>query len=139
MNLLLVNGSLDSRPDSTINRIIRFLSKDLNTYPVTTTTFQLASAAVPLFDPDMPEPAPSPVQRMVDVFRQADAHIWLTPLYHGSLTGALKNCLDWLELSRTQPSPYLTDKRIGLVCVADGLQAMQGIQAMDAVAKALRA
>jgi len=55
------------------------------------------------------------------------------------MTGAMKNCLDWLELTAKLDKPYLTDKVIGLVCWADGGQAMQGINAMDAVAKSLRA
>jgi arsenic resistance protein ArsH len=55
------------------------------------------------------------------------------------MTGAMKNCLDWLELTAKNEKPYLTDKVVGLVCWADGGQAMQGINAMDAVAKALRA
>jgi arsenic resistance protein ArsH len=55
------------------------------------------------------------------------------------MTGAMKNCLDWLELTSRNAKPYLTDKVVGLVCWADGGQAMQGINAMDAVAKALRA
>jgi arsenic resistance protein ArsH len=55
------------------------------------------------------------------------------------MTGAMKNCLDWLELTSKNEKPYLTDKIVGLVCWADGGQAMQGINAMDAVAKALRA
>jgi len=44
-----------------------------------------------------------------------------------------------VELTARQEKPYLTDKVVGLVCWADGGQAMQGINAMDAVAKALRA
>jgi hypothetical protein len=51
----------------------------------------------------------------------------------------MKNCLDWLEVTANRYEPYLTDKTIGLVCWADGLQAMQGINAMDVIAKSLRA
>ncbi len=51
----------------------------------------------------------------------------------------MKNCLDWLEVTANRYEPYLTDKTVGLVCWADGLQAMQGINAMDAIAKSLRA
>lgn len=69
MTILLVNGSLDGRPDSTVNQIIHFLSEDLNHYPVTTTPFQLADAGVPLFDPNNFGPTPDSVQRMGDVFR----------------------------------------------------------------------
>jgi hypothetical protein len=76
---------------------------------------------------------------MCDLFVQSELQIWLTPLYHGGMTGVMKNCLDWLELTARLENPYLTDKIVGLVAWADGGQAMQGINAMDAVAKALRA
>ncbi|WP_185673624.1 NADPH-dependent FMN reductase, partial [Elizabethkingia meningoseptica] len=69
----------------------------------------------------------------------ADLHFWLAPLYHGSIPGVMKNCLDWLEVTANRYEPYLTDKTIGLVCWADSLQAMQGINAMDVIAKSLRA
>lgn len=82
---------------------------------------------------------PAGAELMNQMFREADVHIWLAPLYHGSIPGVMKNCLDWLELSAREAVPYLTGKTIGLVCWADGVQAMQGINAMDAVAKALRA
>lgn len=101
-------------------------------------TFHLAESGIPIFDFSHAD-VPDSVSAMNQQFRRADAHIWLTPLYHGSMTGAMKNCLDWLEISAKETCPYLTNKVIGLVCWADGAQAMQGINAMDAVAKALRA
>jgi hypothetical protein len=76
---------------------------------------------------------------MCHLFLEAELQIWMTPLYHGGMTGMMKNCLDWLELTARHEKPYLTDKVVGLVSWADGGQAMQGINAMDAVAKALRA
>lgn len=76
---------------------------------------------------------------MNNLFREADIHFWLAPLYHGSIPGVMKNCLDWLEVSAKKNNPYLTDKTVGLVCWADGVQAMQGINTMDAIAKSLRA
>jgi len=51
----------------------------------------------------------------------------------------MKNALDWLQLTSKNVSPYLTDKKIGLICVADGLFAIQGINAMNAIAHTLRA
>ena len=50
---------------------------------------------------------------MTETFRSADLHIWLTPLYHGSMTGIMKNCLDWLEISAKETTPYLTGKVVG--------------------------
>jgi arsenic resistance protein ArsH len=138
MKVLIFNGALERRTDSTSGRIAAFLQEALDRQGVKHTTFHMADAGIPLFDISL-DHTPESVQVMNQVFREATLHIWLTPLYHGGMTGVMKNCLDWLEYSAKLPAPYLTGKTVGLVCWADGVQAMQGINGMDAVAKALRA
>lgn len=138
MNILIVNGSLDRKPVSTPGKLINYLKNQLTELGATVTIFNPVEAGIPVFDYTLKE-IPQGVSSMLNQFREADAHIWITPLYHGSMTGVMKNCLDWLELSAREDKPYLIDKLIGLICWANGGQAMQGINAMDAVAKALRA
>lgn len=138
MKALIFNGALDRRANSTPARITEHLKQRLEAQEVGTSVFNIVDSGVPLFDTTLHK-APHGVEVMNHIFREADIHIWLTPLYHGSMTGVMKNCLDWLEYSAKLPNPYLTGKLIGLVCWADGVQAMQGINAMDAVAKSLRA
>lgn len=136
MKILLFNGSTGSGANSTPDRIITFLSEKITALGAQPVVYTIDDKDMPIFSPSK-EPTQACFD-MVKVFREADAHIWLTPLYHGGMTGAMKNCLDWLELSSKETNPYLTDKKIGLVCWAGGAQAMQGINNMDAVAKALR-
>ncbi|MEH0153019.1 NAD(P)H-dependent oxidoreductase [Limibacter armeniacum] len=138
MKALIFNGALERRENATSERLSRFLSEYLHELGIETSIFKIADAGIPLFDVSL-QKTPNSVVVMNHVFREADVHIWLTPLYHGSMTGVMKNCLDWLQYSANLPKPYLIGKIIGLVCWADGVQAMQGINAMDAVAKALRA
>lgn len=138
MKALIFTGALERREDSTSGRLSDYLRNELQDLGVPTNIFKIADSGIPLFDITLPN-TPNAVEVMNIQFREADIHIWLTPLYHGSMTGAMKNCLDWLEISARKPLPYLTGKTVGLVCWADGVQAMQGINAMDAVAKALRA
>lgn len=138
MKALVFNGAFEKRKSSTSARITEYVAQQLKQLGIAPTVFNIADAEIPLFDVEIQQ-TPDAVVSMNAQFRAADIHIWLTPLYHGSMTGAMKNCLDWLEYSAKQPQPYLTGKIIGLVCWADGVQAMQGINAMDAVAKALRA
>ncbi len=138
MNVLLFNGSSDARPETTGFKIARYLQQQLTAKGFSVTEVNVADAHIPFFEMGLAKP-PIAVEWMCEAFLQADLHIWLTPLYHGGMTGAMKNCLDWLELTARLEKPYLTDKVIGLVCWADGGQAMQGINAMDAVAKSLRA
>jgi arsenical resistance protein ArsH len=138
MNVLLFNGCSDERPESTGRKITAYLHGQLVERGYTVTVVNVADAHIPFFELRQPHP-PKAVEEMCEAFLRADLQIWLTPLYHGGMTGAMKNCLDWLELTAHLEKPYLTDKVVGLICWADGGQAMQGINAMDAVAKALRA
>lgn len=138
MNVLLFNGCSDNRPETTGRKISAYLHQQLTDKGYSVTQINVSEAHIPFFELRKDHPGPE-VEAMVDAFLQSDLQVWLTPLYHGGMTGAMKNCLDWLELTSRNEKPYLTDKVVGLVCWADGGQAMQGINAMDAVAKALRA
>jgi arsenic resistance protein ArsH len=138
MNVLLFNGCSDTRPETTGRKLSAYLHNLLAEGGHTVTQINVSDAHIPFFELRQPNP-PAEVEAVVSAFTRSDLQIWLTPLYHGGMTGAMKNCLDWLELTSRREKPYLTDKVVGLVCWADGGQAMQGINAMDAVAKALRA
>ncbi|MCF1422893.1 NADPH-dependent FMN reductase [Mangrovimonas futianensis] len=138
MKVLIFNGALERRENATSERLTRYLYEQLQKQGVVVTVFKMADSGIPLFDVSL-QNTPKSVELMNHIFRDADVHIWITPLYHGSMTGVMKNCLDWLQYSANMPKPYLTGKLVGLMCWADGVQAMQGINAMDSVAKALRA
>ncbi|NIK93306.1 NAD(P)H-dependent oxidoreductase [Mangrovimonas sp. CR14] len=138
MKVLIFNGALERRENATSERLTRYLYEQLQKQGVEVTVFKIADSGIPLFDVSL-QNTPKSVELMNHIFRDADVHIWITPLYHGSMTGVMKNCLDWLQYSANMPKPYLTGKLVGLMCWADGVQAMQGINAMDSVAKALRA
>lgn len=102
------------------------------------TVFNLNGASIPLLDLKHSE-APTSVKQMTEQFLSADLHFWLSPLYHGSIPGAMKNCLNWLEITARLQKPYLTDKKVGLICWADGSQALNGIATMENITKSLRA
>ncbi|MCT2560443.1 NADPH-dependent FMN reductase [Chryseobacterium herbae] len=138
MKAIIFNGSLERRSESTSGRISRYFAERLEKSGVQSEIFTLADSGIPLFDVTLTK-TPLAVQRMTQLFLEADIHFWLAPLYHGSIPGVMKNCLDWLEVTSGYDQPYLTDKTVGLVCWADGLHAMQGINTMDVVAKSLRA
>ncbi len=138
MKVLIFNGAMERRTQATPALLSNYLSEKLDEMGIENRIFNLADAGIPLFDTAMTE-IPHSVEIMNQQFQEADVHFWLAPLYHGSIPGAMKNCLDWLEVSSKAPQPYLTNKNIGMICWADGIQAMQGINTMDAIAKALRA
>jgi FMN reductase len=64
--------------------------------------------------------------------------IWCSPLYHGSMSGLMKNTLDWLELLSEATPKYLGGMPVGLAATAGGTQAIQAINSMEYVVRALR-
>lgn len=138
MKALIFNGALERRQESTSGILSNYFAEQLSQLGIENSIFNLADSGVPLFDISLSR-IPNSVKIMNNLFLEADVHFWLSPLYHGSIPGVMKNCLDWLEVSAKNSPAYLTDKNVGLVCWADGVQALQGINAMDAIAKSLRA
>ena len=78
------------------------------------------------------------VLEFVRAVRAADGLVWGSPLYHGSVSGAFKNAVDWLELLARDDPPYLTDKVVALLATAGGVQGLQAINAMEPIVRALR-
>jgi FMN reductase len=60
-------------------------------------------------------------------------------MYHGTISGSFKNALDWLELLAKRDPPYLTDKVVGLISSAGGVQGLQAVNTLEYVARSLRA
>lgn len=138
MTALLFVSNYGSHPSSIATVMTDFIKEQLMTKGIHTDIFNLNEADIPLMNLEKEE-IPDSVKKMTEQFLSADLHFWLAPLYHGSIPGAMKNCLDWLETTAHLPKPYLTDKLIGLICWADGAQALNGISTMENIVKSLRA
>ena len=78
-----------------------------------------AELRLPLYDNDLEDAAgiPDEVQALADQIRGADAVVISTPEYNKSLSGVLKNALDWV--SRV-PGAVWRDKPVAIVSAADG-------------------
>jgi FMN reductase len=77
---------------------------------------------------------------LVDALRRADGVIFSSPGYHGSVSGLLKNAIDYTEDMRADARVYLADRAVGIVVCADGIQAMGStLNALRSIAHALRA
>jgi FMN reductase len=79
---------------------------------------------LPMFVPDLPiDGYPSSQQanitRFVEACRRADVMIWASPTYHGALTGAVKNALDFMEFLSDDEPPYLQGRAVGLMTIPD--------------------
>jgi FMN reductase len=85
------------------------------------------------------EHAPPPAAlEFADAVHACDGMVWSSPTYQGSVSGAFKNAMDWLILLADRTPPYLSNKPIGLVATAGGVQGLQTVNAMDFIARSLR-
>jgi len=93
---------------------------------------------LPMFAPRALADPPPAATELAEMASQADGLIWSSPLYHGTISGSFKNALDWLQLLANNDPPFLTDKVIGLVSAAGGVHALQAVNTMEFIVRALR-
>ena len=60
---------------------------------------------------------------LVEAVRSADGVIISAPGYHGTISGLVKNALDYLEDLSRDTRPYLDGRAVGLITTAHGDQA----------------
>ena len=119
LKLLGVSGSL--RAHSSGLRALSFILDTAREFGAETKLLDLREADLPMYNPDA-EPSARAMQARGDV-KWAEAFVLATPDYHGSMSGAMKNFLDyhWSEFS---------GKLFGYLCVSNekGITAMEGMR-----------
>ncbi len=99
--------------------------------------FDIRQLDLPMYVPGAKPP--ESVRRLCAAVTGCNAMIWSSPLYHGSISGSFKNALDWLQVLADDGQPYLSDKAVGLIATAGGVQGLQAVNTMEFVVRALRA
>jgi FMN reductase len=95
-------------------------------------------AGLPLYAPGTTERCAT-ATRLVDSVRQADGVLIASPGYHGSISGLVKNALDYLEDLRQDERPYLSGRGVGCIATGAGWQAtVSTLAALRSVTHALR-
>ncbi len=131
-----LGGSL--RPRSSSARALELAMQFLAEKGHETVTLLLSELRLPGFETcERQEDYPESVPLMLNHIRTADALVFSTPVYHGTLSGAIKNAMDFLEYLADDPNPYLTGKVIGLISTSGGTPGINAINTMDYVSRAL--
>ena len=74
---------------------------------------------LPLYDQDLESgPLPEPVRRLREDWAAADAILFATPEYNGSVPGVLKNAVDWA--SRPKGGAALANKDVAVIGASTG-------------------
>ena len=76
-------------------------------------------AELPLYDENLDgDDAPEPVRRLREAWDAADAILFATPEYNGSVPGGLKNAIDWA--SRPRLDAVLRNKTVAVAGASTG-------------------
>jgi len=94
--------------------------------------------ALPMYAPPPAERCPR-AQRLVAALRKCDGVIIASPAYHGSVSGLMKNALDYAEDLHTNERVYLDGLAVGTIACAGGWQAaIQTLTHLRGIIHALR-
>lgn len=112
LHILGISGSL--RQGSYNTALLR-AAAELSPPEMTLEIYDLAP--LPMFNTDIENPFPAAVAEFRTRLAQADAGLIATPEYNSSVSGALKNALDWASRS---PLPPLKEKPVALIGASTG-------------------
>lgn len=135
-HVVALGGS--TRSESGTTRALRFCLEVLEEAGASTKLLEADDLQLPFYSPGEPQRTPK-AKRLVAALREADAVIVATPGYHGSISGLVKNALDYAEDLRDDARPYLDGVPVGCVACAAGPQAtVTTLVALRSVVHALR-
>ena len=84
-------------------------------------------------------PLTDKAKSLIEAVRQCDGLLLASPGYHGSISGMVKNALDYVEELRADERPYLEGRAVGSIVCAYGPQAIgTTIVAVRSIVHALR-
>ncbi|MBO9604330.1 MAG: NAD(P)H-dependent oxidoreductase [Paenibacillaceae bacterium] len=124
MNVFILNGS--NRRHATSTKLTTYIGKLLAEMDIEVTVFDLYGKPLPFYSPDE-DAEDANVLEMREAAGRADAIILATPDYHGSLSGVLKNALDFLGKDQFDSKLVLSVSSAGGAVGTSSLTHMQAI------------
>lgn len=128
------------RPNSSSSKALAVPLNYLKSRGHSTNMLLLSDLKLPGFETcDRLEDYSDSVHYLLREIRSASGLIFATPVYHGTVSGGMKNALDFFEYLSQDPQPYLTGKVIGLISTSGGIPGINAINTMDYISRALHA
>lgn len=136
MKAVAIGGTLSG--ESTPDRILREVSSRLEIRGCAVTSLYGSALDLPLYSPG--EGASTDKARvLVTAVRKCDILVLASPVYHGAISGVVKNALDYLEELRSDDRPYLSSRVVGVISTGAGWQGAAGtLVALRSIVHALR-
>jgi NAD(P)H-dependent FMN reductase len=105
MNIVLLSGS--NRQNGTSTKLLKYMADQLENRGIRTTMIDVYEKPLPMYSPDASS-IDANTSAMVQAFSNADGIILGGPEYHGSISGALKNALDFMGAAQFDGKPVLS-------------------------------
>jgi FMN reductase len=138
MSLLVVGLGGTTRAASSTEKALRVCLAAAEAAGAQTVMLGAQDIDLPMYEPENTERTERAV-RLVDLLRRSHGVIVASPGYHGTLSGLVKNALDYVEDMRDDDPPYLDGRALGTVACAYGWPAtIHTLAALRSVAHALR-
>jgi NAD(P)H-dependent FMN reductase len=125
MNVLGVASSM--RKDSYGTRTLKIVLHAAQKYEAKTRLLDLRRVSMPIYNPDLFIKSDKEIQKVTNYVNWADAFVLVSPDYHGSMSGSIKNFLDyyWEEFA---------GKIFGYICTSHE----KGLTVLDQLRTAVR-
>lgn len=125
------------REYSTSDRALRLALAAAENFGARIEAFFGADLLFPIFHPS--EKPDDGALRFVAALRRADGIIISSPGYHGSISGLIKNAIDYVELMCDDSRPYFEGRAVGCIACAAGWQATGStLSSLRSIVHALR-
>ncbi len=126
------------RPGSSTEKVLAVACRAAEALGATITYFDGAyMSALPFYGG--PGHSKEAGEVMVAALRSADGVLIASPGYHGSISGLVKNALDYIEDLSSDARPYLHGRPVGLIATSYGHQAaMSTLLTLRSITHALR-
>lgn len=93
---------------------------------------------LPMYAPERPERTEN-ARQLVEALRAADGVLIASPGYHGTVSGLVKNALDYIEDMSGDDPPYLDGLPVGTISCAYGWQAaVNTVSSLRSIVHAVR-
>lgn len=136
IRIVCIGGS--TRPDSSSEKALRAAAARAAAAGADTELLAGPELVLPIYAPEVPDRSEN-ARRLIAALRCCDGLIVSSPGYHGTLSGLMKNVLDYVEDLRGDDRPYLDGLPVGCIAVAYGWQAaVTTLQSLRQTVHALR-